>query len=75
MADDYICLIFAAHREPRNVEVVAAEDDQIAVSRALRLMHKANAHGYELWRQGKKIASYFAPSAISVTAAGKTADG
>lgn len=74
MAEDYICLIFAAHREPQNVEVVQAEDDQAAVSEALRLMHKAGAHGYELWRQGKKIASYFAPAAMLSTAATKAPD-
>ncbi len=74
MAEDYICLIFAAHREPRNVEVVHAEDDQTAMSEALRLMHKASAHGYELWRQGKKIASYFAPTAMLAATATKTPD-
>ena len=60
----YMCLLFDGANHVRSIEKIHAPGDQAAMGEAARRATGRNrAIGYELWKDGHKIASYFHASA------------
>ena len=58
----YMCLLFDSANHVRSIEKVEAADDRAAAAEAVRLMRALPTMiGYELWKDGHKIASHFQP--------------
>lgn len=58
----YMCLLFDGANHVRTIEKIQAAEDDSAMVEAARLSRaSAQAIGYELWKNGHKIASYFRP--------------
>ena len=61
----YVCLITAPGQSVESVEVLDAECDGTACNAAMVLARECSAwHGYELWRDGRKLAAFFARSVM-----------
>lgn len=66
----YMCLLFDGANHVRSIEKIQAAEDNSAMAEAARLSHNAKqAIGYELWKNGHKIASYFRPLTVAGSAA------
>ena len=61
----YMCFLFDGANHVRSIEKIHAAEDQSAVAEAARLSSNARQKtiGYELWKNGHKIASFFRPLA------------
>ena len=63
----YMCILFDGANHVRSIEKIQAAEDQSAMAEAVRRTSTARQKtiGYELWKNGHKIASYFRPLAMS----------
>ena len=61
----YVCLITAPGQSVECVQVLDVPSDGDACNAAMALARDLSAwHGYELWRDGRKLAAYFPPSVM-----------
>jgi hypothetical protein len=57
----YLCLLFDSANHVRSIEKIEAAADDVARAEAARLVRALpQMIGYELWKEGRKIASDFA---------------
>ena len=55
-----MCLLFDGANHVRSIEKIQAPEDQAAMGEAARLVRALQQTiGYELWKDGHKIASFF----------------
>ena len=66
----YMCLLFDGANHVRSIEKIQAAEDDSAMAEATRLIRNSKqAIGYELWKNGHKLASYFRPLTVAGPAA------
>jgi hypothetical protein len=57
----YLCLLFDSANHVRSIEKIEAAEDDAARAEAARLVRALpQIIGYELWKEGRKIAADFA---------------
>ena len=62
----YVCLITAPGHAVETAHVLDRSSDGAASDAAMSLARDHSAwHGYELWRDGRKLAAFFPPSVMS----------
>ena len=62
----YMCLLFDSANHVRSIEKIHASEDSAAMTMAVRLSRAScKAIGYELWRDGHKIASEFRVAVVA----------
>jgi hypothetical protein len=62
----FVCLVTAPGHVIEAVRLLDLSSDAEACDRAMTLARERSAwHGYELWREGRKLAAYFPPSMLT----------